>query len=342
MEAYIEYWVKPMGVIDAVLEKYTEVSEYQILFEADKPDVSNQMQQNANLKEQGDGALMTIIKGLKNLIIKIVETIKTFFAKLFMNGDERAAFDEMEQRIREIPGMEKKTITIKDYRELNKKFAEYDQQAEQAIKDIKNGKTPATELIDNIKGFIKGAVMPATMLVATGAAVKIARSNSTAARGLSELLNNETGAMKVLEDTIGKRAANKFKKEMEKDSSECILHRLRINMIGRRYKYAQDVIADTVQQISDLTHGKLTKSNVVILGSLLGNGKVRKAAAKYGGMAAKSQVKKAYNDAHHKVYTKIAGEQPSGLVNTVKDTANFFLGSSARDAKKQQQQQQTT
>ena len=51
-----EYF-ESMQELKLLMEEYVELTPYQILYEADKPDVSNQMQQNARIEKRSESVL---------------------------------------------------------------------------------------------------------------------------------------------------------------------------------------------------------------------------------------------------------------------------------------------
>lgn len=310
MSAYImEYWIEPQQTIKRVLEEYVDISPYEMLFEADNPDISKNMRQNANLEQQGDSAIMKIIKGIVGLIGRILETITDFFSKLFMNGNDRAAFEEMQRVIQQNPEYKNKKLTIKEFKAEKARVRDLEKQSRGILADIQNGKlsTPGTRMIEDMQNTIQNGVAPASVLVAMDVAVRAAQSNTDTAKWIKTLLIEDRNKLKMLEGIVGKKDVKDFKKHIEKCNKMAFWYRLRINLFGKHYKNMQDVILDTIAEVEGIAKGKFSLCNIGLMLKMLGNKKVRKNMM---APAAKAGLNELKNNAQKAIYDTINPNQP--------------------------------
>ena len=80
--------------LELLMEDYVELSDYQVLFEADNPDVSAQMQKNASIQKESGGLLHKIANGILSLIKNIIDSITNFFKELFMGNNEQILYNQ--------------------------------------------------------------------------------------------------------------------------------------------------------------------------------------------------------------------------------------------------------
>ena len=303
----MEYWVEPLETLDMVMREYVELTPYEMLFEADNPDISKQMRQNANLENQADSAITKLIKGLLGLVGRIIETITDFFGKLFMNGNDRAAFEEMQRELNKLPGHENMKMTLKDFKAEKARIQQMVKDSNAAINAIDKDQSYGAEMLDKMDTMLKEGVAPAVGEVAMDVAVRAAQSNADTAKWIKTLLTEDRSKLAALEQIVGKKSAKNFRKEIDKCTKKAGFYRARINLFGKHYKNLQDVILDVAAEVNNLTKGHLSLCNIGLALKLFRNKKVRKNMLN---PAIKKGVKGIKNDINNAVYNTLNPNQP--------------------------------
>lgn len=247
-----------MHELKVLVEGYEEFTEYEIIYEANKPDVSKQMQKNANIKTESGGIIKRAIQAIQKIISNVISSIQNFFDELTMGKDERAAFEQFQQEIRNHPEFAKKKITVKDFRTISKKYDDMIAEVQGEIKTcMATNKPPSQELYEKGMNFLKSGVTATGAILLTEVAVKAARSNLGMAQLIKKQLNDENIIMKKLNETLGEKEAKKFKKEISKDAKLIGFHRLLVNLFAKKYDSLKDCITDTFSQVHELSQGKI-------------------------------------------------------------------------------------
>ena len=102
-----------MYELETMMEEYVELTSYQLLYEANKPDVSKQMQKNANIKQNSEGLIMKAIHAVQKIIRNIISSIQNFFDELTMGQDEKQLYNQMQEAIRQNPKLKNKKSSKK-------------------------------------------------------------------------------------------------------------------------------------------------------------------------------------------------------------------------------------
>ena len=247
-----------MYELKVLLEDYHELTPYQLIYEANKPDVVNQMQKNANIKQNSEGIIMKAIHAVQKLIKNVISSIQNFFSELTMGKDEKQLYQQMQQAIRENPELKNKKLTVKDFRSINQKYDAMIKDVETEIRDcMASHRSPSQEIFDKVTGFIKEGLGASTAILGTEVAVKAARSNLGIAKEIQKRLKDESGIMEYLTKTLGKKEAKKFKKEINKDARLIGLHRLLVSLFSKKYDGLKECVTDTFQQLHDVSKGKI-------------------------------------------------------------------------------------
>lgn len=312
-----EYF-ESMQELKLLMEEYVELTPYQILYEADKPDVSNQMQQNARIEKRSESVLSKAIHAIQRLIKNVISSIRSFIDQITMGKDEKKLFAQFKEEIKKHPEFANKKVTVKDFRSISQKYDEKINEVEKEIRDcMATHRPPSQQLMDNVKNFLKEGVTATTAILGTEVAVKAAQSNLGIAKEIQKQLNDHSEIMVQLEKALGKKEAKKFKKEIDKDAKEIGLHRMLVNLFAKKYENLRECITDTFSQVNQVSEGKIfgnlgfikkfvtnkTFSPIVKQGAKMVasqqvgkvTGKVQQAKNKVGGFVSKNIINRSFD-----------------------------------------------
>lgn len=230
--------------VNEYMKDYIDISEYQSIFEAENPKVKEQLANNEVVVKNSDSALKKAIEALKRFIRNIIESFKDFFAKMKMDKGERDAFEKFKEACQRDPSLANRKITVKDYRQI---LAQYDQlikETEAKIRAVKaNEKTPIQELLDKINRTASGAIKSTAGIVTAKVARDMAIDNKNAAQLLLNALQSNEKALNLLEESLGQKGANKYKKFLNSCTKEISLRRGLTKLFHKK----SDVLKDTIK-----------------------------------------------------------------------------------------------
>lgn len=280
--------------LELLMEDYVELSDYQVLFEADNPDVSAQMQKNASIQKESGGLLHKIANGILSLIKNIIDSITNFFKELFMGNNEQILYNQFREACAKDPSLKNKKVTVNDYknaiRAYDEKIAEIDRELQKAA----DQPTASQELIDSCMGMIKNGVAATGAIVTSEVAVNMAYNNINIAKALQKALNDENSVMMALQKNLGEKEAKRFKKDIESLTKIFSFHKIKVQIMQKKYDTLQQCITGTLKQVSGLTQGKLF-SNIPFLRKIFNNetlGPGAKKGVKIGVKTVASEAKK--------------------------------------------------
>lgn len=317
--------------LNLLMEEYVEITPYQMIYEADQPDVSAAMQKNANIQGQSDNLLIKLIKGVITLIKNIISSISNFFSELFMGKSERALYEQYQQMIQSNPEFANQKITVKDFREIIKREDEMYQQGKAELeRAAAENRPPSEQMFNNILDLVKNGIGAGTAIMTTEVAIKAARSNIGTAKLIQKALNDHEGIMEQLEKNLGKKEAKKFKKEIDKDTRLISFHRALVSLQKKKYDNLKDCVTDIFKQLHDISKGKLF-GNLGLIRKIVGNDTfkpIAKQAVQSGvKTAVDEKIKNPIRKAVDKVTQKVSGSVVNrGDENIGKSAFNFITG----------------
>ena len=235
------------------MKEWIPMTDYEVLFEAaEKKETADKVVANEQVAEKSVGFVRKAIDAVINLIKKLYYAVKDLIDRCTMSGDERDAFDAFRQAMKDDPSLKNKKVTVRDFREINKKYDELLKEVEDNIRIVKKDEShPLDALVAKVTDTLKGAATSASVIIAADAAIKIADSNVNAAKMLKNLLKSDIGVMDGLSKALGKRGANAFKKDIDAAAKNTLLHRLKVKIYRHKYDDLMSAIRGT---INSLTH----------------------------------------------------------------------------------------
>lgn len=329
--------------LNILMEDYHEISDYLLIYEANNPDISEQMRKNANIQKNSKPLIMRMIDSILGLIKKVVSSIQDFFTKLFMNSDELEQFRQCEAYLKQHPEYANKKITVKDFRAINQQYDNMISEYEEELRRAQAENRPPSEVLKN-KGenFLKtvGVALPTSL--ALSVAIKACRSNIGMAKEIQKQLNDQTAAVKKLEEIIGEEQMKQFKKEVNKDTHLLGFHRILISLRKKKCESLQECIVETIGEARSITKGEIL-NGIDLVGILHGNQHLKPYINKYGKMFGKAYVKeqrkKHIDRPLKKAKDKVERWTSDHIVNRgdktlVSSTKDFVTGKTSRNKKK--------
>jgi len=219
-------------------------------------------EKSKNMFRRAFDAVMKFINGL-------IEKIKTLFQRMGLSKEEKKEFDEIRKAIMADPDIKNKSFTVDDYRKAKaqeeaiiKEMEAIQKAAEQAGNDEQEA-----EVIDRgmekVKGMMSGVVdvmgTAGKSIATTIGAQQIlhmAESNRNFAQMVYGMLENEEGLTKQLEDAIGNKQTNKFKKSIKSCTKWLSWHKFKAMMFGTICKDMSKSFSHTIKDLKELTNPK--------------------------------------------------------------------------------------
>lgn len=245
------------------LDQWVEVDPYKLIYEADDPEVQNQVNNNKIVEQNTDGALIKVVKSIQALIKRAVDSIKSFLSQMTMSKEKRNAFNEFKEACKKDPALANKKITVTDFDKLSKQYDDYIAQVEHGIREEAAGRVfPAQQLTQNVTGFLSNAGKHIGTTMTASVAEKMAASKPYIARQIASQLDEEGAVMRQLEETMGKKGAKNYKKHMESMGRRFSLHRMKVKLLHGKSQCMIDAVKDTTNELSNLMSGKVRPNNI--------------------------------------------------------------------------------
>lgn len=312
------------------MKEWIPMTEYEWIFEAvSDPVVAANAEKNEATMTKSSGHIKKAIDAVIGMIKKLASTVTDFIRRLTMKGDERAAFNSFKEQMKKDPTLKNKKITVKDFRKINAAYEEKLKEIDQEIRMVKaNEKHPIDKIVKSITGFLGGTLKATGVIVGSDVAIKMAESNVTTAKVISQTLKLDESFMQELSKTLGEKDAMKYQKRVDAAAKNTILTRLKIKVLRRQYEDAQSCVDAT---ISSLTHGGFMNPLTDMGRKFLQNeytGKVIKTTGKTAVKGAVGAVKDEAKYAIDKKVDKILDPKQKRAKGTdeYKSAGEFFTG----------------
>lgn len=234
------------------MEHYVELDAYQEIFEAENPDVKNQLVENKKASKSVLDHLKAAGEAVIKMIHNIIDAVENFFKKLKMDGDERDAYEKFKEACKKDPELKNKKITVTDYENTMKEYNALIKDIEKVERDLQEGKkTDADALIERMQKFLTGAAKGVVVSVSADAAIRLASTSKEIARGLSAACKNkELGLMETLVAGMGKHEAKKFQRDVNSLSKLISIKRLKMKITHQLCRNMDDVVMKTKEQFT--------------------------------------------------------------------------------------------
>lgn len=234
------------------LEKYEEIQEsmipltlYELVVESlSDPAVKSAEAKNNEKSKEGEGFISKFFSNILKLITNLIQAITNFVSLTFMKPEERRRYEEMKRIKANDPRFKGKTITVRDFRKLEKEYADQEKRIKDRMNKIKNGVDESIDdIVSSTKDLIKRNMQGVVAAVAPEVAMKIASSNIEVARTIKGALEKDKGILDEMAKQVGQREANKFKKQIDHAANRGVskLSKLYMTLYELRHSKARNL-----------------------------------------------------------------------------------------------------
>lgn len=213
-------------------DKVVDIDDFSALFAEDvDPVKAHQNVSNTENMAKSEGFLTRAFNKLKALYNEIKSSIQDFIAKRKLSKSERAAYDAFVAACKKNPELKNKKVTVKDWqRSITEGQALIDETAKLAAQS-EISDTEFSKLEQKVTAFLGTTSKEATTIITANALLNMAVSNSDVAVLLDRQLRENDNLMRMLEDTMGKRQAKQYKKDVHSCTKKISLLNLRLKLI---------------------------------------------------------------------------------------------------------------
>lgn len=269
MEAIMadEFWFHYHKMYEC-LDMITPLDDFTEIFEADNPEVQQQVENNDKAKKGVGDHIKGMINAIINTLKNIASSITNFFRKLKMSGDERKAYEDFKAKAANDPKLRNMKVTVKNYKEIQADYERIIKEAEAADKAIASGqRNECQKLLDDMKNFTAGLGKTVGTSYAMEVALRQAAANKRDAQKIQTFLSIDMGICNEILENVGEKNYNKFMKDIDtlakRNSLRATLMRAKMNM---HQAYSNDLMENCKKVWGDLTDigtGGATAANYI-------------------------------------------------------------------------------
>ena len=242
------------------LADYKEIDSYMEIFEAENPEVKEQMAKN---EKAASGAIANIKKAAKavlDMMRKLIASIGDFIRKRSMSADEREAFEKFKEMAKKDPSLRNKKITVRSYEKLQQEYEDLLKDVEKEEKLAQAGKEGNAEgLIKRIGNFCSNAGKGAVTAVSAETALRMASSSRELAKIMYDKLEKDEKFYAQMVERIGEKQTAKLAKDLKSLSRAISLKRAKMKLMHTYANSCEDAVMSTVGGFKDLFKGDLGK-----------------------------------------------------------------------------------
>ena len=323
-------------------KRFLPIDEYSLIFEAEDPVIAEKNKRIERAQDRSQSGVSKIISAVKKMISNLIDSIKDFFDRLGLKGDEKAQFEAYRKQMAENPALKNKRITVKDFRAVNQQYEALIADVERDMRAERDGEQhPINAKIHEYEERLKNIGLAQGSIIAADVAIKMAESNVNTAKMIQTALRKDNGIMDQLVASLGAKEAGKVKKSIDAAARNSIFTRLKVKIRGKQYHDAEECIKAT---ITELKNGGFVNPFTFLGRNQLNNQYTKgytRAAIKSGAVGAKNAavdtVKKKGGDFVHKLFTGKSKTEKKRNQEAEYTTAGDFLFGGAKRRKESQQ-----
>ena len=207
------------------------IDEYSLIFEAEDPVIAEKNKRIERAQDRSQSGVSKIISAVKKMITNLIDSIKDFFDRLGLKGDEKARFEAYRKQMAENPALKNKRITVKDFRAVNQQYEALIADVERDMRAERDGEQhPIDAKIHEYEERLKNIGLAQGSIVAADVAIKMAESNVDTAKKIQRGLRSDSKLMDQLCKSLGDKEAGKFKKSIDAAARNSIFTRLKVKI----------------------------------------------------------------------------------------------------------------
>lgn len=303
-----------------LVEEYTEIDLYRSVFEAG--DVAVVEQKNEKIKSDSRNLLQKAVDVIKSIINKAKQLISNCLAWFTSSDEDKDKFKKFRDECAANPEFANMKISLTNWKEIEKAYAEAINSAEAEYKAIKDDEASAREgKLNDIMNKLKKTTTAATTSITVEAALRMAQDSQVNASRIKTALDLDLGLINKLESEIGEKETKKFKKKINSLNSRFRFRRWIAGARQSQGKKLQDCLSEIYNNVNGaylkVDHRARgndtykTASNAIVGGALQGIAQNKAAAAQVAGNAASN--------------TKVGGKL-AGFKNKIFHGGEFNIG----------------
>lgn len=251
MDKFSELCIKTNYIIDQI----KPVSEFDIIFEAASSQQAKATDnKNKSLMARAGEGIKKIVHAILETIRMIKNKIRDFFVKLRMSKDEKAAYAAYRQRVAQSPSL--KNVKVRAY-DFKHKTGQYNQIMARLEAEERAAK--ANQITDQLKSMIEGFCKDVGSGVVTAVgmeqALNMASGNRKIAKKIYEKLESDELFYSKIEQNVGSKNAEKFKKDMGDLSKRAFFKRLKLQLTGHYCRTIESATLKTIRSCVDVVGG---------------------------------------------------------------------------------------
>ena len=129
------------------LNEYKDIDAYMEIFEAENPEVQEQMEKNVKAKSGAIENIKKAIKAVLDMIKRLISGVRDFIDKRKLSVDERAAYEEFKKAAEKDPALKNKKINVRNFREIEAEYQKVLKEIEAEEKKAAAGKVGDSKIL---------------------------------------------------------------------------------------------------------------------------------------------------------------------------------------------------
>lgn len=235
------------------LNQYKEIDSYMEIFEAENPEVKEQMETNEKAKAGAIENIKKAVKSLLEMLKNVMASVRNFIDKRKLSADEQEAYKQFKEAAKKDPSLKNKKITVRDFKKLTDEYQARMKEIEDAELEIAKGKVPDAKVLgEKVANFTKTAAKAPVTAVSAETALRMASSSRDIARIMYKKLENDEKFFQKAVDGIGEKQAEKLKKDMKSLSQKMSLKRMKMRLTGAYSKSCEAAVIGMVTDVKTL------------------------------------------------------------------------------------------
>ena len=235
------------------LNQYKEIDSYMEIFEAENPEVKEQMETNEKAKAGAIENIKKAVKSLLEMLKNVMASVRNFIDKRKLSADDKEAYEQFKEAAKKDPSLKNKKITVRDFKKLTEEYQARMKEIEAAELEVAKGKVPDTKVLaDKVSEFVKTAGKAPVTAVTAETALRMAASSKEIARVMYKKLENDEKFFQKTVEGIGEKQAEKLKKDMKSLTHSWSIKKAKMKLTGAYCKSCEAAVVSMVTDVKTL------------------------------------------------------------------------------------------
>lgn len=196
-----------------------------------------------------------LIEECIKLIKGILGSIRNCIDYVFLSKEDKERYQQYYAYIRTHPDAGKKKVSVKDWKRIEKHYADAIRRAELLSQKVANksiSKEEAKKEEKSIVDSIGNVLSTSTAIVTVDYALKMASSSTDAAKLIQQTLASNQQYMMKLQQELGSKEAIKFQKNVAKMTKDTYFTKLKALILRKEQKDLTEVVNGMLDEIGNL------------------------------------------------------------------------------------------